>query len=130
MIQDAQANKEADEKLKELVEARNQADNLIHATNKSMKELGDGVSADEKESIDKAIDELKELIKGEDKDAITEKTQTLSELSSKMAERLYAEKGAAEGEPAQADSNAETKADDGAVDAEFEEVKEDGDKDK
>ena len=130
MIQDAQANKEADEKLKELVEARNQADNLIHATNKSMKELGDGVSADEKESIDKAIDELKELIKGEDKDAITEKTQTLSELSSKMAERLYAEKGAAEGEQAQADSNAETKADDGAVDAEFEEVKEDGDKDK
>ena len=125
MIQDAEAHAEEDKKLHELVSARNQADGMIHATEKSMEEMGDKVSADEKADIEAAIESLKEALKSDDKGAIEEKTTALTTLSGKLAEKMYADagaEGAAEGASAEADSSA---AADDVVDAEFEEVKED-----
>jgi molecular chaperone DnaK len=127
MIKDAEAHADEDRKFNELVQARNQADNMIHAINKSMAELGDEkLEPGEKDSIEAAIKELEEAVKGDDKDAIEAKTKTLTEASAKMAERLYAQKG---GEDAAAGGAAGAEAssgkDDDVVDAEFEEVKED-----
>jgi molecular chaperone DnaK len=133
MVKEAEAHADEDRKFHELADARNHADNMIHATEKSLKDLGeDKVSADEKQAIDKAIDELKAVMKDDDKDAIEAKTQALAELSGKLAEKLYAEKGGAEAAAAGAAgaAGAET-ADSGSgggddvVDAEFEEVKDD-----
>jgi molecular chaperone DnaK len=127
MIKDAEAHADEDRKLTELVHARNHADGMIHATEKSLKELGDQVGADEKASIERAIDALKEAVKGDDKANIDAKTNDLTELSGKLAERVYAQKGASEGEePHHAGgSSSHHAADDGVVDAEFEEVKDD-----
>ncbi|WP_031433686.1 molecular chaperone DnaK [Methylomarinum vadi] len=127
MVKDAEAHADEDKKVTELVAARNTAESMIHATEKSMHELGDQVAADEKSSIETAINELKEAIKGNDKEAIDAKTAALTELSGKLAERVYAQKGGAEG-TAQGDAGQaqqESAADDGVVDAEFEEVKDD-----
>ncbi len=127
MVKDAEAHADDDRKFHELVGARNQADTMIHATRKSMEELGDDkLEAGEKESIESAIKELEEAMKGDDKDAIEAKTKALTEASGKMAERLYAQKGAEGGaaeETAEAQQSAGGKADDDVVDAEFEEVK-------
>ncbi len=128
MVKDAEAHAAEDKKFHELVDARNQADALIHATRKSMEELGDKLEADEKSKIEAAIKDLEEVIKGDDKDAIEAKTKALSEASAKMAERLYAQQqggaqaagGAAGG--AEAASGQATGTDDDVVDAEFEEV--------
>ncbi|HED52523.1 MAG TPA: molecular chaperone DnaK, partial [Gammaproteobacteria bacterium] len=131
MVSDAEAHADEDRKFHELADARNQADNMIHATEKSLKDLGeDKVSAEEKAAIDKAIEELKEVLKGDDKEAIEAKTAALAELSGKLAEKLYADKGGAEGAAAGAAAGgeqAEASADagDDVVDAEFEEVKDD-----
>ncbi|MFA6162009.1 MAG: molecular chaperone DnaK [Methylobacter sp.] len=126
MIKDAEAHADEDRKLTELVHARNHADGMIHATEKSLKELGDQVSADEKTSIEHAIEALKAAVKGDDKAEIEAKTNDLTELSGKLAERVYAQKSASEGEASGAHaSSSEHAADDGVVDAEFEEVKED-----
>lgn len=134
MVKDAESHKDSDRKFHELVDARNQADAMIHATTKSMKDLGDQVTADEKKSIEGIINELKELMKKDDKDAIEAKTKELTEHSSKLAEKAYAKKGqeggaqagggAAEGEQ-QGETKAEDKAKEDVVDAEFEEVKDD-----
>ena len=126
MVADAEANKEADQKFNELVEARNQADSMIHATQKALKDVND-VSDEEKTSIESAIEALKEAMKGDDKDAIDAKTQALTEVSAKMAERAYAQQGgdaAAGAAGAQEQTAEQTKQDDDVVDAEFEEVKE------
>jgi len=101
---------------------------MIHATEKSLQELGEQVSAEEKSAIETAINALKEAVKGDDKDAIEAKTSALTELSGKLAEKVYAQKSA-EGEAdntgqANTESKAESPADD-VVDAEFEEVKDD-----
>jgi len=129
MIKDAEAHADEDRKLTELVGARNHADGLIHATEKSVKELGEQVTADEKSSIEAAISTLKEAVKGDDKADIEAKTNALTEISGKLAERVYAQKGAAdEGATAgtsSAGASASGPADDSVVDAEFEEVKED-----
>jgi len=126
MIKDAEAHADEDRKLTQLVAARNHADGMIHATEKSLKELGDQVGADEKTSIEHAIEELKTAIKGDDKAEIEAKTNALTELSGKLAERVYAQKSAAEGEASGAHASSEhATADDGVVDAEFEEVKDD-----
>ncbi|MES9923365.1 MAG: molecular chaperone DnaK [Candidatus Thiodiazotropha endolucinida] len=129
MVKDAEAHADEDRKFHELIGARNQADTMIHATKKSMEELGeDKLEAGEKEAIEGAIKDLEEVMKGDDKDAIEAKTKVLAEASGKMAERLYAQKGA-EGEAAAAEagaSGAEASSDaagDDVVDAEFEEVK-------
>jgi len=128
MIKDAEAHADEDRKLTELVHARNHADGMIHATEKSLKELGDQVGADEKTSIEHAINALKEAVKGDDKAEIEAKTNDLTELSGKLAERVYAQKGGSEGgesHHAGGSSSSHHEADDGVVDAEFEEVKDD-----
>ncbi|MFZ2314622.1 MAG: molecular chaperone DnaK [Gammaproteobacteria bacterium] len=131
MVKDAEANAEEDRKFHDLVTARNQADNMIHAVTKSMKDAGDKVDADEKAAIEKAVAELQEAMKSDDKDAIEAKTKNLTDASSKMAERLYAQgqaeqpQGGAEGGQ---DQGSQKKADD-VVDAEFEEVKNENKKD-
>jgi len=131
MVQDAEAHAAEDKKFHELVSARNSADNLIHATRKSMEELGDKLEAEEKTKIEDAIKELEEAMKGDDKDAIEAKTKALTEASGKMAERLYAEKGAEAGAQgaaggAQGEAGGQQSAQgDDVVDAEFEEVNED-----
>ena len=124
MVADAEAHADEDRLFQELVTVRNTAEGMINATKKSMEELGDDKLEDgEKESIEAAIKDLEEVLKGEDKDAIEEKTKALTEASGKMAERLYAEKGAAEGAAPEGGADAaQAKADDDVVDAEFEEV--------
>ena len=127
MVKDAEAHAEEDKKFQELVAARNTADNMIHATTKSLEELGDQVEADEKSSIEAAIEALKTAMKGEDQAEIEAKTKDLAEASGKLAERVYAQKGGAEagaGEPDDSQGGASSDKDD-VVDAEFEEVKED-----
>ena len=125
MVSDAEAHAAEDKKFHELVDARNQADNLIHATKKSMTELGDKMEAGEKANIEAAIAALEEVIKGEDKEAIEAKTKDLVEASGKMAERVYAQQAeGAQGAEAAADTQSKTGGDD-VVDAEFEEVKDD-----
>ncbi len=119
MVKDAEAHADEDRKFHELVTARNQADGLIHATTKSLKDLGDKVEADEKAKIEAAVEELQTAIKGEDKDDIEAKTNALSEAAAKLAERAYAEN--AEAGEAAADSDEKAEGDD-VVDAEFEEV--------
>ena len=97
MIKDAESHAEEDKKFQELVTARNTADSMIHATKKSMEEMGDQLEAGEKESIEKAIADLEEAVKGNSKDDIEAKTKALTDASGKMAERMYAQQGAAEG---------------------------------
>ncbi len=132
MVKDAEAHAEEDRKFHELVSARNQADNMIHATEKSLKELGDQVSEAEKKDIEDAIAALREAMKGDDKADIEAKTAKLAEYSGKMAERLYGQKdGQSEQSASQQQAEAggssagKKAADDDVVDAEFEEVKED-----
>jgi molecular chaperone DnaK len=129
MVKDAEAHADEDRKYKELVDARNQGDNMIHATEKSMKELGDKVDANEKQEIETAITALQTALKTDDKDDIVAKTEALAEHSGKMAQRLYEEKapeGAADAAQEATAEQANT-ADD-VVDAEFEEVKDDNSK--
>ena len=126
MVKDAEAHAEEDRKFHELIDVRNQADGLIHATNKSLADLGDKVDEAEKKDIEAAIEALQEAMKGDDKAAIEARTAELGEKSGKLAERVYkeqaaAEQGAAGG--AEPDGTAETAADADVVDAEFEEVK-------
>jgi molecular chaperone DnaK len=126
MVKDAEAHKEDDKKFHELVAARNHADTLIHASRKSMEQLGDKLEDSEKESIETAIKDLEEVMKGEDKDAIEAKTKVLTDASAKMAERLYAQQQAEGAQGAeQAAGSAESGEGEDVVDAEFEEVKED-----
>jgi molecular chaperone DnaK len=131
MVKDAEAHADEDRKARELAEARNTADNMIHAAQKSLKDLGDKADAGEKAAIEKAVEALKEAIKGDDKDAIEQKTQALTEAASKVAEKAYAQaqqagaQGKAGGEQASSAGGKKGKADDEVVDAEFEEVKDD-----
>ncbi len=126
MIKDAELHADEDRKLKDLISARNQADGMIHATEKSLKDLGDQVAADEKSAIESAIEALQEAVKGDDKDSIEAKTNSLAEVSGKLVERVYAQKSASEeGGDMGNQGSSSHKADDGVVDAEFEEVKED-----
>ncbi len=126
MVKDAEMHADEDRQFQELVQTRNQADSMIHAIKKSMEELGDDkLEAGEKESIEAAIKDLEEALKGDNKDDIEAKTKVLTDASAKMAERLYAEKGAdasVAGEAADGDTSG---ADDDVIDAEFEEVKND-----
>ena len=120
MIKTAEANKGEDEKRKALIEARNQADALIHSTEKAVKEFGDKVAAPDKAAIETALEELRSAKDGEDAEDIKTKHQTLLTASMKLGEAMYAAQAAEGGEAA-----AEPPADDGVVDAEFEEVDDD-----
>jgi len=123
MVKDAEAHAAEDKKFHELVTARNHADGMIHTTRKSMAELGDKMEAGEKEKIEAAIKDVEEVMKGDDKGAIEAKTQALAEASGKMAERLYAQQGAA-GQAGAESAQASSGGKDDVVDAEFEEVDE------
>ena len=127
MVQDAEANAEEDKKFEELVQARNAADTLIHGCKKSLDESADKVEPSEKESIEAAIVDLEEALKTEDKNQIEEKTKSLADASSSLAQRLYAEQQqeAQANESNQDDSSQEeSKSNEEVVDADFEEVKE------
>ncbi|CAH0534325.1 Chaperone protein DnaK [Vibrio stylophorae] len=121
MVQEAEANKEADKKFEELVTARNQADQMVHATRKQIEEAGDALGADDKAQIETAISELETASKGEDKEAIDAKVQALIAASQKLMEIAQQQ---AQAQQAQAD-NGQSNQDDDVVDAEFEEVKDD-----
>jgi molecular chaperone DnaK len=124
MVKDAEEHAEDDRKFHELIDVRNQADGLIHATKKSMDDLGDKVEASEKTDIEAAISALEEIIKGDDKEAIEEKTKALGEISGKLAERVYKEQAEAQaGEAPAGEPAGEAAPDEDVVDAEFEEVK-------
>ena len=125
MVTDAEAHAEEDQKFRELVEVRNQADALVHASEKSLEDLGEKVEADERARIESAAGELKDALKGDDKDIIETKTKALAEASASLAQRVYEQQA----EAGQAgDDAARTPEDDSVVDAEFEEVKDDSDK--
>ena len=122
MVRDAESHADEDLKFEELVGARNMADGMIHATKKTLEEAGDKVEESEKTAIEGAITALEEALKLDDKDAIEAKTQELTEASSSLAQRMYAE--AQEGAEQEADAGpADSGGDPDAVDAEFEEVK-------
>ncbi|MGB5397665.1 MAG: Hsp70 family protein, partial [Gammaproteobacteria bacterium] len=110
-----------------LVDVRNTADGMIHSVEKSLKELGDKVEADERSKVDEAIANLKEAIKTEDKADIEAKTQALTEAAGKIAEKAYAQQAEAANADEASASSGKASAESGeeVVDAEFEEVKED-----
>ncbi len=123
MVQEAEANKEADKKFEELVTARNQADQVVHGTRKQMDEAGEALDAEEKAKIEAAINELDEVRKGEDKEAIEAKVQALVAASQKLMEMAQA--NATAGQAQDGSNEPKAKQDDDVVDAEFEEVKND-----
>ena len=125
MVADAEANKEADAKFEELIQARNQADGMIHATRKQLEEVGDALSAEDKAPIEEALTALETASKGEDKAEIEAKTQELIQASSKLMEAAQAQQGAAADGAEGAEQQASGQANDDVVDAEFEEVKDD-----
>ena len=126
MVRDAEANADEDAKFEELVQARNQADGMVHATRKQVEEAGEDLPSEDKEKIEAALSELEVAIKGDSKEEIDAKTQAVIEASAKLMEiaqaKAQAQGGAPEGEAPEADSAA---GGDDVVDAEFEEVKDD-----
>jgi molecular chaperone DnaK len=124
MIKDAEAHAEEDKKAHALVTAKNTAENMIHGTEKSIKDLGDKVDADEKAAAEAAIAELKAAMEGDDKDAIEAKTEALTAAAGKIAEKAYAEQATQAGEGQPGAEQTDNAAADDVVDAEFEEVKE------
>ncbi|MBL4835635.1 MAG: molecular chaperone DnaK, partial [Pseudomonas sp.] len=124
MVRDAEANAEEDRKFEELVTTRNQADQLVHATRKTLTEAGDKATEEEKTAIESALADLETAIKSDDKAEIEAKINALSEASGPLVQKMYAEQAqAGQGEEAQGDS--QQNAGDDVVDAEFEEVKDD-----
>jgi molecular chaperone DnaK len=124
MIKDAEAHADEDKKITELVSSRNTAESMVNTTNKTLEELGEQVTEEEKTAIEAAIAEVEEAVKSDDKEIIDTKTATLTELSGKLAERVYAQK-AEEGGAADATAEGSSDSADDVVDAEFEEVKDD-----
>jgi len=129
MVQDAEANAEADKQFEELVTTRNTLDGLISATRKTLEEAGDKATAEEKAAIDAALSEAEEAVKGNDKAAMEAATTKLTEASGPVAQKMYAEQAQAGEAAAEQAEKAQSGGDD-AVDAEFEEVKDDKKEDK
>ena len=124
MVKDAEAHAEEDEKFEALVQTRNMGENLVHSCKKTLEEAGDKAEPEEKEAIEKGISELEEVLKSDDKDQIDEKIKSLSEASASLAQKLYQEQqdkdSAQDNEPAEEGDASDSD----AVDADFEEVKE------
>ena len=132
MVKEAEANKEADKKKREAVDARNQADTMLHTTEKSLKEHGSKISDAEKKAIETASANLRNALKGTDSEEIKKKTQELVQASMKLGEAVYKSQQSAGAQNAK-DTNKKTQSEnknDNVVDADFEEVKEDKTKDK
>lgn len=128
MVKDAESHSEEDARFEELVTLRNQADSMIHSTRKMVEDLGDKVTESEKSSIESAIADLEQAMKTDDKDAIQEKLQALSKVAEPVVQRMYQDASATPEPGAETDaepSTGESKGPDEAVDAEFEEVKDD-----
>ncbi|MCL1146105.1 molecular chaperone DnaK [Shewanella marinintestina] len=123
MVRDAEAHADEDAKFEELVQARNQADGMVHGTKKQIEEAGEALPADEKEKIEAAMANVETAVKGSDKEAIEKSTQELMEASAKLMEIAQAKAQAQQGQP-EGEAQA-AKQDDDVVDAEFEEVKDD-----
>lgn len=129
MVKDAEAHADEDKKQKEVVEARNQADTLLYSTEKSLKDHGDKVEDAVKKDIEDGLEKLKKAMEGTDAEEIKKATEELGEVSHKLAEAMYAEAGAQqEGGVPEEGGTSEEKKDDDVVDAEYEEVKEEKDK--
>jgi len=130
MVREAEAHAEEDKKFEQLVQARNTADGLVHATRKTLEEAGDKASADERSKIEAAIKETEDAIRSDNKEKIDDATKKLTEASSGLAQRLYSEQSAPQQPAGNANGNANAGRDSGGdkgdvVDAEFEEVKDD-----
>ena len=121
MVSDAESHAEEDRKFRELVDARNQADGLIHAAEKTLSDLGEKASSEERLQVETAVADVKSALEGNDREQIEAKTAALAEASGGLAQRLYEEQ-AAEGA---AESSDDAPVDDDVVDAEFEEVEDD-----
>ena len=122
MVKEAEANAEADKRKREAVEAKNQAESMVHSTEKSLKDYGDKVSAEDKLAIETALNDVRNVLESDDAEQIKEKTAALAEVSMKLGEAMYkASQAEAEAKAAGTDQPAE----DDVVDAEFEEVKDD-----
>jgi len=123
MVKDAESNKEEDKKKREAVDARNQADTLIHSTEKNLKEHGSKVSDADKKAIEDASANVRNALKGTDVEEIKKKTQDLVQASMKLGEAIYKSQQGAKPEDAPKDAKKEDTKDDNVVDADFEEVK-------
>ncbi len=123
MVKEAEANKEADKKKRDSVDSRNQADTLIHSTEKNLKEHGSKISESDKKSIEEASANLRNALKGTDTDEIKKKTQDLVQASMKLGEAIYKTQQSAKPGETPKDSKVEGKKDENVVDADFEEVK-------
>ena len=130
MVKEAELNKDADKKKRETVDVRNQADTLIHSTEKNLKEHGAKISDAEKKAIEDSSSSLKEALKGEDIEDIKKKTESLVQASMKLGEAIYKSQENKPDSSKDGDKNDEGKKDDNVVDADFEEVKEDTKEDK
>tara|TARA_B100000902_G_C27042187_1_gene779917 strand:- start:134 stop:856 length:723 start_codon:yes stop_codon:yes gene_type:complete len=123
MEDDAELHAEEDKKLRELVDAKNLAEGMIHSVKKTMTDHPDKVEKNEKEKIEKAISDLEEALKTDKKDDIEAKNKVLAEASQKLGEKIHAEQQASQAQPKENDKNKEKTVDAEVVDAEFEEVK-------
>ena len=123
MVKEAEANKEADKKKREAVDVRNQADTLLHSTEKNLKEHGSKVSETDKKAIETSSANLRNALKGTDVEEIKKKTQELVQASMKLGEAIYKSQQSAKPGDAPKDNKQEGKKDDNVVDADFEEVK-------
>ncbi|MGM0516179.1 MAG: molecular chaperone DnaK [Pseudomonadota bacterium] len=128
MVQDAEAHAEEDKKQKELVEARNQGDGIIHTIEKTMSEAGDALTDEDKKPVEDAIAELREAMKGDDKAEIDAKVEAVSQASAAVMQKAQAAQGGGEAGAGEAAGGEQAKKDDDVVDAEFEEVKDDDNK--
>jgi len=127
MVKEAEANKEADKKKRESVDARNQADSLVFSTEKSLKEHGDKISAEEKKAIETGVSDLKKSLEGDDVEDIKKKTQNLVQVSMKLGEAVYKSQQKPETK-AEGQKEAKPEDKDNVVDADFEDVKDDKEK--
>jgi molecular chaperone DnaK len=125
MEEDAVKYADEDKKYRELVDARNAADGMVHSVKKSLSEHGDKLDAAEKEAIEAAIKDVEEVLQSDDKDAIEAKTTALTEASQKLGEKVYAEQQAQANTESAQQAEGEKTVDGDVVDAEFEEVKKD-----
>ena len=121
MVKDAEAHAAEDKKRRELVDARNHADGLIHTTERTLKEAGDKIASGDKTMVEKALAELKAVLDGDDLGALKAKTEALAQVSMKLGEAMY-KAGQAEGGDDGAAGGGQAKAEPGVVDADYEEV--------
>ena len=130
MVKEAEANKEADKKKRESVDARNQADSLVFSTEKSLKEHGDKISAEEKKAIENGIADLKKSLEGTDVEDIKKKTQSLIQVSMKLGEAVYKSQQKPEASKTKEAEESKPNDKENVVDADFEDVKEKEEEDK